>query len=175
MELKIQIVRYCIAVAETGSFHAAARLLKRTQPALSTAVRDFEEKLGQPLFEKGGKPKLTTFGHYCLPKFKQLLLKHDKLSEQIQLYAAGQQGELSLAAVPAVASRLLPIWLADFIARFPELRMNAIDVGADDVCQMVVEDEVELGIGSLLEPDDRLHFFRCHAIAWALCAIVSTR
>lgn len=159
MELKIQVLRYCMTVAETGSFHAAARQLKRTQPALSTAIRDFEEKLGQPLFEKGGKPKLTTFGQYCLPKFKRLLLKHDKLSEQIQLYAAGKQGELSLAAVPAVASRLMPIWLSEFITCFPDLRMNAVDATPDAVCKMVVEDEVELGIGSLLEPDDRLHFY----------------
>jgi DNA-binding transcriptional LysR family regulator len=159
MDFKIQILRYCIAVAEAGSFHGAARQFKRSQPALSSAIRDFEDKLGQPLFEKGGKPKLTMFGQFCLPKFKKLIRSHDQLSNQIELFAAGEHGEFSLAAVPSVASRLLPIWLSEFIARFPDLRMNAIDATTETVCKMVVEEEVELGIGSMLEPDERLHFY----------------
>lgn len=158
IDLKIQILRYCIAVAETGSFHAAARQLKRTQPALSSAIRDFESKLGQPLFERGSQAKLTAFGQYALPQFKSLTRKHDKIAEQIERFSAGQQGDLSLAAVPSVANRLLPIWLSEFIVRFPELRMNAIDATSDLVCKMVVDDEVELGIGSLQEPDERLHY-----------------
>lgn len=158
IELKIQILRYCVAIADSGSFHSAARQMKRTQPALSTAVRDFEQRLGHPLFEKGSKAKLTRFGEYFLPKFRVLLNQHDSLADEIKSFAAGQQGEFSIAAVPSVANRLLPIWLSEFISRFPNLRMQALDANSELICKMVADDEVELGIGSLPEPDDRLHY-----------------
>ena len=72
-ELKIQPLRYVLAIVDEGGFHAAARRLHRTQPAVSMAVRELEQRLGEPLFEKGSKATLTPFGSYCLPRFRELI------------------------------------------------------------------------------------------------------
>lgn len=158
IELKIQPLRYVLAVWEEGSFHGAARQLHRSQPALSMAIRDLEERLGQPLFEKNLKGQLTPFGEYCLPRFRELIKQHDRLARDLQQVAQGQQGRVTLATVPSVASRLMPGFLAAFIAEYPEININLHDENAEFVCRMVANGEVDLGISSVWAQDERLSY-----------------
>jgi DNA-binding transcriptional LysR family regulator len=158
LELKIQPLRYVLAVWEEGSFHGAARQLHRSQPALSMAIRDLEERLGQPLFEKSQKGQLTPYGEYCLPRFRELINQHDRLAEDLQHVARGQEGRVTLATVPSVASRLMPEFLASFIAEYPSININLHDENAEFVCRMVANGEVDLGISSVWAQDDHLGY-----------------
>ncbi len=157
-ELKIQQLRYIIAIVEEGSFHGAARRVHRSQPALSMAVRELEQRLGQTLFERGAKTALTPFGKYCLPRFQDLVSKHDRISRDITLQAEGREGHIHLATVPSVASRIMPSLLAEFITRFPGLNINLHDENADSVCNMVTQGEVDLGITSLWQNNEDLDY-----------------
>ena len=158
IELKIQPLRYVLAVREEGSFHGAALKLHRSQPALSMAIRDLEEKLGQALFEKTHKGQLTPFGEYCLPRFRELINQHDRLASELQQMAKGHQGRVTLATVPSVASRLMPEFLAAFVAQYPEININLHDENAEFVCRLVANGEVDLGISSMWVPDESLAF-----------------
>lgn len=158
IELKIQPLRYVLMVVEKGSFHAAAQQLHRSQPALSMAIRDLEEKLDQPLFEKHPKGQLTPFGEHCLPRFRELVQQHDRLAHELTQMAQGHRGSVTLATVPSVASRLMPGFLAHFIAHHPDININLHDENADFVCRMVAQGEVDLAISSAWVQDDRLAF-----------------
>jgi DNA-binding transcriptional LysR family regulator len=158
IELKIQPLRYVLAVREEGSFHGAALKLHRSQPALSMAIRDLEEKLGQPLFEKAHKGQLTPFGEYCLPRFRELINQHDRLANELEHMAEGHQGRVTLATVPSVASRLMPEFLAAFVAEYPEININLHDENAEFVCRLVANGEVDLGISSMWVQDEALAF-----------------
>ncbi|WP_303288503.1 LysR family transcriptional regulator [Marinobacter sp. SS8-8] len=158
IELKIQPLRYVLAVWEEGSFHGAALKLHRSQPALSMAIRDLEERLGQPLFEKAHKGQLTPFGEYCLPRFRELIKQHDRLASELQRIAEGHQGRVTLATVPSVASRLMPEFLAAFVAEYPNININLHDENAEFVCRLVASGEVDLGISSMWVPDESLSF-----------------
>lgn len=158
IELKIQPLRYVLAVSEEGSFQSAALKLHRSQPALSMAIRDLEERLGQPLFEKSHKGQLTPFGQYCLPRFRELVKQHDRLANELQHMAEGHQGRVTLATVPSVASRLMPGFLAAFVAEYPDININLHDENAEFVCRLVASGEVDLGISSMWVQDESLAF-----------------
>lgn len=158
IELKIQPLRYVLAVREAGSFQGAALKLHRSQPALSMAIRDLEERLGQPLFEKTHKGRLTPFGEYCLPRFRELIQQHDRLANELQHMAEGHQGRVTLATVPSVASRLMPEFLAAFVAEYPNININLHDENAEFVCRLVASGEVDLGISSMWVQDESLSF-----------------
>ncbi|MDX1800729.1 MAG: LysR family transcriptional regulator [Marinobacter sp.] len=157
-ELKIQLLRYVVTVVEEGGFHAAARRLHRTQPALSMAIRDLEQKLGQPLFERTGKGAMTPFGQYCLPRFRDLINQHDRLARDIMAHSEGRHGHVNLATVPSVASRIMPALLAGFTTRNPGPDISLHDENAEFVCRMVAQGEVDFGITSLWQSDDRLDY-----------------
>ena len=67
-------LRILVAVAETGSFSAAARKLGRVQSAISQSVQSLETTLGIPLFDRDGKvPKLNDAGRALLGDAQQLI------------------------------------------------------------------------------------------------------
>jgi predicted transcriptional regulator len=65
--LTLDQLRVLVAVAETGSFSAAARRLGRVQSAISQTVQSLESDLGIAVFERAGKtPKLSDAGRVIL-------------------------------------------------------------------------------------------------------------
>ncbi|UBM23688.1 LysR family transcriptional regulator [Pseudomonas sp. p1(2021b)] len=158
-ELKIAQLRYFVLVAEFKSFHAAARQAYRTQPAISLAVRELEQKLGQPLVEKGGgRVELTPFGEHCLPLFRGLLEHHDRIAREATLLARHEIGQVSIATVPSVASRLLPGPLARFVAEHPNVQVSIQDGTAENVQQLLAQGRVDFAISSLWVTDEQIDF-----------------
>ncbi|MGJ7548615.1 LysR substrate-binding domain-containing protein [Pseudomonas alloputida] len=158
-ELKIAQLRYFLLVAELKSFHAAARQAFRTQPAISLAVRELEQKLGQALVEKGGgRVELTPFGEHCLPLFRGLIEHHDRIAREATLLARHEIGQVSIATVPSVASRMLPGPLARFVAEHPNVQVSIQDGTAERVQQLLAQGQVDFGISSLWQEDEQLEF-----------------
>lgn len=158
-ELKIAQLRYFLWVAELKSFHAAARRAYRTQPAISLAVREMEQKLGQALIEKsGGRVELTPFGEHCLPLFFDLIEHHDRIAREITLLVQHEIGQVSIATVPSVASRLLPGPLGRFVAEHPNVQISIQDGTADNVQQMLTQGQVDFAISSMWPIDDQVEF-----------------
>ena len=60
MDFNYHHLRYFQAVAEEGNLTRAAALLNVSQSAVSTQIRQLEERLGQDLFERRGRALLLT-------------------------------------------------------------------------------------------------------------------
>ncbi|WP_433887202.1 LysR substrate-binding domain-containing protein [Pseudomonas vranovensis] len=158
-ELKIAQIRYFLLVAELKSFNAAARQAYRTQPAVSLAVRELEQKLGQALIEKGGgRVELTPFGEHCLPLFRGLIEHHDRIAREVSLLVQHEIGQVSIATVPSVASRVLPAPLARFVAEHPNVQISIQDGSADSVQQLLTQGQVDFVISSLWMADEQIEF-----------------
>ncbi len=67
-------LRHFVAVAETLSFRQAAETLHMSQPPLSRSIRQLEERLGTPLFERNTQAvSLTPAGRRLMPLARQIL------------------------------------------------------------------------------------------------------
>jgi DNA-binding transcriptional LysR family regulator len=67
-------LRQFVAVAETLSFRQAAETLHISQPPLSRAIRQLEDRLGTPLFERNTQSvTLTPAGQRLLPLARRIL------------------------------------------------------------------------------------------------------
>ena len=72
--MDLKHIRYFVAVAEAGSFTAAARLAFVSQPTLSAAIQALERDVGETLFERGTKGvALTPAGERRLPEAQDIL------------------------------------------------------------------------------------------------------
>ena len=63
-----------LAVAQTGSFSAAATQVRRTQPAVSQMVRKLEEEVGEPLFDRSSRDGMLTDAGKVLEEYAQKML-----------------------------------------------------------------------------------------------------
>src|SRR5258706_8935205 len=103
--LSLDQLRVFIAAAETGSFSAAGRKLRRAQSLVSQSVANLEGQLKVKLFDRSAKyPVLTGEGEALLVEAKAAIGRMDGFKARARTMAEGLEPELS-----AVVHRLHPM------------------------------------------------------------------
>jgi DNA-binding transcriptional LysR family regulator len=163
IEFKIAQLKHFILVAELKGFQAAAEKAHRSQPAISLSIKDLEQKLGEPLFEKTintgrtARAELTPFGQYLLPRAKELVDKHDLLAQDVRLLTNHKKGHLRLASIPSIARQFLPELLKEF-AHQTSLQVSIFDDQSSTVIKMVEQQQVDFGITSIKDENELIGF-----------------
>lgn len=120
--LTLDQMRAFVAVADAGSFRAAAARLSRVQSAVSHAVAGLEAQLGVTLFDRAGhRPALTPEGRALLADMRALLLKADLLRARARGMGEGVELGLSIAVDPLFPEQTLAAALAVLHAEFPSV------------------------------------------------------
>lgn len=145
-------------VAETGSFRLAADRAHRSQPAISLAIREMEDRLGQQLLIRGSPVSLTSFGASCLVLARQLVEHADHVASTMESIARNDSGFLSLACVMSAATHWMPGLIKAYQQRYPNVMLNIRDDNSEGVEKMLLRGQVELGICSVVNNDSALSF-----------------
>jgi LysR family hydrogen peroxide-inducible transcriptional activator len=115
---------FLVALADQGSFVAAAEAVGVTQPSLSAGVKELEGLLGVRLVERGRSGlSFTPAGEETLRRARALLSDAAALSEAARGAAEPLSGGFRLGVIPTIAPFLLPRALPSVKARFPRLRL----------------------------------------------------
>ncbi len=84
ISLDIRMLRSLISVVETGSVTEAARLLGRTQPAITLQLQRLEELTGRPLMSYDNRRLLLSeHGTLVLSYAKSIVRLHDELLSRL--------------------------------------------------------------------------------------------
>lgn len=148
MKLSLESLHLLVAVAECGSFSAAARGLGKAQSAVSTAIANLEIDLGLTLFDRSGRlPRLTTAGERMVAEARALLAQQAQLQTLATELAAGLEARLTLAIDDG---SLLP-WLAPVLeqlaARYPSLELELLFPTMEDLSETLLSGRAQLGVG----------------------------
>lgn len=141
----------------TGQMTAAAELMLVTQPAVSRLIKDFEHATKLHLFERG--PNLIIPTQEAKTLWKEVDrafvgLNHiANLTANIARLAAGI---LRIASMPALASGLLPRFLARFLRDKPKLQMSLTGLPSSMVMEAVASGQADIGYAD--GPSDRSGF-----------------
>jgi len=151
MNIELRQLRHFVAVAEEMHFGRAAQRLHMTQPPLSQSIQALEALLGTPLFARTSRSvTLTPAGAALLPHARQLLQDVQALPDLARRAAAGESGRLALAFVSTADYSVLPPFLRQFRAAYPqvqiELREATSDLQLEDLAQGAID------VGLLIPP-----------------------
>jgi LysR family transcriptional regulator, benzoate and cis,cis-muconate-responsive activator of ben and cat genes len=153
--VELRHFRYFVAAAEAENVSRAATRLHVSQPALSRQIRDLEEELGFPLFERGAKSvRLTEAGKVFLTEVRAVLQRADEAVTTARATAVGGRTELQVGYAPSPTARIMPPTLRAFQARFPKVRVRLHDLSTDEMVTAVREGTLQLAI--LVHPNNAL-------------------
>lgn len=122
-------IKAFVAAAQTGSFGAAARRLRTTQPTVTRRIDDLETRLGARLFDRGLRGvTLTRAGEMVYDRAYTM----QRASIDIQRLALQAQnpeaGEVTIATPEGIGGYILGFEVAEFMRENPGIRL-AMDCG----------------------------------------------
>jgi DNA-binding transcriptional LysR family regulator len=168
--MEIRQLEAFAAVMAAGSVTGAARLLERSQPAITRLVQELEAEIGYELFlRKGPRVTPTEQGLLLFDEVERGLGALQRIRERAAEIARGQSGPLLLAATSALAVGLLPEALRLLEARDGARAVHLRTAAPEEVVRSVAAGAVQLGLTSLPFEHEGL---RAHWIGQVACIAV---
>ncbi|MDS1135637.1 LysR substrate-binding domain-containing protein [Nitratireductor indicus] len=123
--LELDVLRTFVAIAETGSFTAAANAVFRTPSAVSMQIKKLEELLGCSVFERDARSvSLTADGELLLDYARRLLaLNREAVSKFVM---PDISGVVRLGSPDDFGERILPAVLRRFAQTHPSIAVDVV-------------------------------------------------
>ena len=138
------------AIADEGTLVRAAESLHITQPVVTRGLREVEDLLGVPLFERlprGVTP--TQYGHAFIERARSVLAELRIAGEEVRLLQSGQLGTVTVGTHLAGSNLLLPRAIAGLKAEHPRLTVVVREGTPDMLQQLLLAGDLDLTVGRL--------------------------
>ena len=117
------------------------------QPTLTLQLKKLEEQLGVTLFDRSSKPlRPSPVGEVFIERARQILLEVEALHALVRDQRSELAGEFRLGVIPTVAPYLLPLFIAEFSARFPHSQLRIEELQSEVIIQRLHRNELDIGL-----------------------------
>jgi DNA-binding transcriptional LysR family regulator len=171
--LTLDQMRVLVAVADAGSFSAAARVLGRVQSAISQSIQTLETTLGVSLFDRSYKtPRLTDAGRAIVDDARSLIVAAGALRARAQSIAEDIEPDLTLAVDAIFPMPLLRESLKAFRGAFPLLPATLFTEALGGAEQRLRDGAARLAIYTVAPtcPSDLFAEFMTRIVMWPVVA-----
>lgn len=148
--LKIRHLVLVTTIADEGTLVRAAESLHITQPVVTRGLREVEEVLGVPLFERmprGVAP--TAYGRSFIERARSVLAELRAAGEEVRLMQSGQLGTVTVGTHLAGSNLLLPRAIAALKAEHPRLTVVVREGTPDTLQQWLLAGDLDFTVGRL--------------------------
>jgi DNA-binding transcriptional LysR family regulator len=151
-------LRYALAVADHGTFTAAAAACFVAQPSLSQAVKGLERELGAELFNRlGRRVTLTPAGEAFVPAARETIRALETVRAGVAAVAGLDAGHLDLVALPTLAVDPVAPLVGRFRVVHPGVLVRLVQPDdAAGVVAVVRSGGAEVGFAEAPVAEDRL-------------------
>src|SRR5687768_2534323 len=145
--LDVKQLRVLKAVAEHGSFSAAAEALSYTQPAISPDAAALETHAGATLGARTSRGvRLTEAGLALVDHAEVVLARLAAAEAELEAIAGVRGGRVRLSSFPTAGASLLPPAVALFTERHPDVELTFVEQEPEEAVQMLRAGELEVAI-----------------------------
>jgi LysR family cyn operon transcriptional activator len=145
--MELRHLRYFVALADCLSFTRAAERTHVTQSTLSHQIRQLEEEIGQPLFERIGRRVVTTEAGELFFAFASRALREvDQGIAMLKPGGGNLTGQVRIGATHTFNIGLIPECVALFLARHPTVQVRVEELAADQIAAGLHAGDLDIGI-----------------------------
>jgi LysR family hydrogen peroxide-inducible transcriptional activator len=140
-------LEYFEAICTAGSFVKAADICGVTQPSLSMQIQKLEEELGIVLLDRSRQPVIpTSIGETFREKAKKIIEGKEMLIQDVRLYKGEIKGNIKMGIIPTVAPYLLPIFIDQFLADYPDVKVTVYELTTEQIVQKLKNNMLDTAI-----------------------------
>lgn len=140
-------LRILVVLSEEMNMRKAAERLFVSQPALSQRLQTIEKSWGFPIFLRSQKGlTLTPAGEKVIKYAKEVVLKEEKVKDEILELEGEVHGTLKLAVASIIGQHWLPEVLKKYVQKYPHAKISLITGWSSEILRSMYEDHVHIGI-----------------------------
>ena len=156
--LEFRLLKYIVAVAETSNFTRAAERLFLAQPSLSKQIRDLEEEIRFPIFDRSRDGvRVTLAGEMIVAYAKETLRSRDELVAMARAVYLGEVPPLRLGFSSFVTGHLLQSFRDTYCAMFPGCEIKLTGGDPPQVLQRINQRALDCAILPMPIDNDTCH------------------
>lgn len=126
--LRLQHLQLLVSLMETGNLSGTARAAHTTQPGLSKWLKELEEDVGAPLFERHARGlRPTPYGMTLFNHAQRVLTEMERARQNLEAMRSGSGSRVLLGTSPASAPSLVPRALRAFLGRYPGAQVELLE------------------------------------------------
>ncbi|MGZ8261274.1 MAG: LysR substrate-binding domain-containing protein [Caldimonas sp.] len=145
--MELRHLRYFVALADCRSFTRAAERSHVTQSTLSHQIRQLEDEIGQPLFDRIGRKVVTTEAGELFFAFASRALKEvDQGIAMLKPGGGDLTGQVRIGATHTFNIGLIPECVALFLTRHPTVQIRVEELAAEQIVARLRTGELDIGI-----------------------------
>lgn len=149
-ELSLDRLRTLVAIADLGSFAAAARELHLAPPTVSLHISELEERIGAPLLlRQRSQVRPSGIGATLIARARQLLAAADQALEEVGRQVQGLAGRVRLGASTGAIATLLPQVLERLGQRHPGIDVQIHILTSQETLSQLTEGRLDIGLVAL--------------------------
>ncbi|MEN2671469.1 LysR family transcriptional regulator [Herbaspirillum huttiense] len=149
-ELSLDRLRTLVAIADLGSFAAAARELHLAPPTVSLHISELEERIGAPLLlRQRSQVRPSGIGATLIARARQLLAAADQALEEVGRQVLGLAGRVRLGASTGAIATLLPQVLERLGQRHPGIDVQIHILTSQETLSQLNEGLLDIGLVAL--------------------------
>lgn len=148
--MNLKQAQYVKTIAECGSITAAAKKLFVSQPSLSQMLRQIEQEIGLPVFDRSTSPlRLTYAGEKYLHAAERMLAANAELESQLREIRQEHSGRLRLGISVTRAMQVMPLVLPIFAGQYPNVSLEMTESGSATLERLLQAGEIDLALAAL--------------------------
>ena len=163
--IDVALLRAFIAVAETGRMTTAAKIVHRTQGAISQQIKRLETQFDARLFDrKAGSASLTREGEKLLVNAHRLISLNDEIMDRMR--TVDFTGEVRLGVAHDIVRAMMPPVLRRFRQEHPNVLTTLMSDTTQTLRADLRERKIDLAILTESERGDRDQFLLTDQLIW---------
>ena len=145
-----QQLRYLVAIADAGTFGAAADEEFVTQPAISAQIKELERKLGVTLFERSSRGVFMTMqGSEVVERARAILRDMKDLVGSTHYEGDHLRGRIGLGVIPTLAPYVLPNVVRFIMSTHPKAELHIHELQTIHLLDSLRRGVIDLGLLAL--------------------------
>jgi DNA-binding transcriptional LysR family regulator len=163
--IDVALLRAFVAVAETGRMTTAAKVIHRTQGAVSQQIKRLESLFEARLFDrKADAARLTREGEKLLVKAHRLISLNDEVMDQMR--AVDFTGEVRLGVAHDIVRAMMPPILRRFRQAHPNVLITLVSDTTQVLRAALRDRKIDLALVTEPERGDRDQFLLTDRLIW---------
>ncbi|AQS55802.1 MAG: LysR family transcriptional regulator [Novibacillus thermophilus] len=133
-------------IIDAGGFKKAADELGYAQSSITAHIKELEQELGYPLFDRLGKSiALTQAGRRFLPYALDMINLYSK-SKEVMKEANEPSGELKIGASESLMVYWLPSVIMDFMKHYPKVELRIKTIDYDNLSNQLKKGDIDAAV-----------------------------